>query len=201
MPDPQPSTPRNDRRHERAKQRRVILDAATALFAAHGYHAASMQAIAARAGVSVGYLYKHFAGKEEIFQAILTSHLDRIDELSAEVQQQGLAPLDELRAALAVIARHFDANRDFMRIYHDNLDAVLEHSRDKRAGHHRLLLSVLQRAHAAGEVRDADFELVASAVLGASRELFLALAHRPGDHPFAELPDLLFSLLIDPLRR
>jgi AcrR family transcriptional regulator len=200
MTDPHTTPACPPRREDRARHRQAIIDAATALFAAQGFHAATMQAIAARAEVSVGYLYKHFASKDDIFAAILAGHLDRINELIAEVQQRELPPLTELRATLDVIAHHFNLNRDFMHIYHDNLDAVLEQSHDEKANHRRLLIANLAHAHARGELRACDIELVASAVLGASRELFLALAKRKDDNPFTEMPNLLFSLLIDPLR-
>ncbi len=200
MTDPNATPPRPPRREDRARHRQAILAAATALFAAHGFRATTMQAIAARAGVSVGYLYKHFAGKDAIFTAILTSHLDRIDELAAEVRQRGLPPLEELRRSLEAIAAHFNANRDVMRIYHDNLDAALAQAADRQAGRRRQLVSVLERAQARGELRAIDHELVAAAILGASRELFLTLGERQGDNPFSILPDLLFALLVDPLR-
>jgi len=46
-----------------------ILDAATAVFGAHGYDRASMAAIAARAGVTKPTLYARFGSKERLFQA------------------------------------------------------------------------------------------------------------------------------------
>src|SRR5579859_3846502 len=48
-----------------------ILDAATALFMEQGYGATSMDAIARKAQVSKATLYAHFAGKEELFAAII----------------------------------------------------------------------------------------------------------------------------------
>ncbi len=48
-----------------------ILDAAYALFMAQGYHGTSMRQIAERAGLTLGGVYTHFAGKEEIWVAVL----------------------------------------------------------------------------------------------------------------------------------
>lgn len=48
-----------------------LIEAATAEFAAGGYAATTLDAIAARAGVTKGGLYFHFAGKEELFFAVL----------------------------------------------------------------------------------------------------------------------------------
>ena len=62
--------PRSNRlpRHER---RRQLLDAALEVFVARGYHAAAMDEIAERAGVSKPVLYQHFPSKLELYLALL----------------------------------------------------------------------------------------------------------------------------------
>jgi len=62
--------PRSTRlpRHER---RRQLLDAALEVFVTQGYHAAAMDEIAERAGVSKPVLYQHFPGKLELYLALL----------------------------------------------------------------------------------------------------------------------------------
>lgn len=52
-----------------------ILDAALQEFSAAGYAGARMDDIAARAGLSKGGLYAHFASKEEVFEALLARYL------------------------------------------------------------------------------------------------------------------------------
>ena len=52
-------------------KRRAILHAATDLFAARGYGAVSMDAIAREADVSKATLYAHFASKDRLFAAIV----------------------------------------------------------------------------------------------------------------------------------
>src|SRR5262245_52449203 len=49
-----------------------MLAAAEAVFAESGYASATMAAIAKRARVSTGNLYRYFANKEELFYTILT---------------------------------------------------------------------------------------------------------------------------------
>lgn len=48
-----------------------IISAAAAEFLEYGFNDASMRRIAAAAGMSVSGLYKHFAGKEEMFAALV----------------------------------------------------------------------------------------------------------------------------------
>jgi AcrR family transcriptional regulator len=59
-----------------ATSRDQLLTAAARVFARKGYHGASMSEIAAEAGFSKGALYWSFAGKEELFFALL----DELDE-------------------------------------------------------------------------------------------------------------------------
>lgn len=53
------------------RKREAILDAAIAQFREHGFQRASMDAIAAAAGVSKRTVYNHFPSKDELFAAIL----------------------------------------------------------------------------------------------------------------------------------
>jgi TetR/AcrR family transcriptional repressor of mexJK operon len=56
---------------EPSRKQRQILDAAAALFMAHGYGPVSMDAIARAAGVSKATLYAHFASKDRLFATIV----------------------------------------------------------------------------------------------------------------------------------
>ena len=70
-------------RLSRSARRAQLLVAARDVFAAQGYHAAAMDDIAERAGVSKPVLYQHFPGKLELYQALLTTYAD---ELVAQVE-------------------------------------------------------------------------------------------------------------------
>ena len=62
--DARPRLPRSERRAQ-------LLDAARDVFVAHGFHAAGMEDIAVRAGVSKPVLYQHFPGKLDLYLALL----------------------------------------------------------------------------------------------------------------------------------
>ncbi|APE34701.1 TetR family transcriptional regulator [Nocardia mangyaensis] len=55
-----------------------LLAAASRTFVLRGYHAASMDEIAARASVSKPILYQHFSGKLELYLAVLQGHADAL---------------------------------------------------------------------------------------------------------------------------
>jgi AcrR family transcriptional regulator len=89
----------------RSARRAQLLVAARDVFAAQGYHAAAMDDIAERAGVSKPVLYQHFPGKLELYQALLTTYAD---ELVAQVRSALLATADNEERVQAAVAAYFD---------------------------------------------------------------------------------------------
>ena len=68
----------------RPARRRQLLGAAREVFVAQGYHAAAMDEIAERAGVSKPVLYQHFPGKLELYLALLDESVaDLVGAVSA----------------------------------------------------------------------------------------------------------------------
>ncbi|HEU5353429.1 MAG TPA: TetR/AcrR family transcriptional regulator [Actinocrinis sp.] len=64
----------------RLARRTQLLGAAQEVFVAQGYHAAAMDDIADRAGVSKPVLYQHFPGKLELYLALLDQHCETLVE-------------------------------------------------------------------------------------------------------------------------
>ncbi len=62
----------------RKERRAQLLDSALEVFVAQGYHAAAMDDIADRAGVSKPVLYQHFPGKLDLYLALLEQAADQI---------------------------------------------------------------------------------------------------------------------------
>ncbi len=76
-----------------------LIEVATPLFAEHGYEGTSIEAVLVAAGVSRGALYHHFAGKEALFEAVISAVTERA---TAELQETIGAvtdPVDALRTA------------------------------------------------------------------------------------------------------
>ena len=62
----------------RDARRAQLLESALDVFVAQGYHAAAMDDIAERAGVSKPVLYQHFPGKLELYLALLDNACDQV---------------------------------------------------------------------------------------------------------------------------
>lgn len=87
-----------------AATRRALLDEAAALLEAGGPAAVTLREVGARAGVSRGAPYGHFADKDNLLTAVAAEGWER---LGAEMQglhhDSGLSPTETLRAALIAV--------------------------------------------------------------------------------------------------
>jgi len=84
-----------------------LLEAAQEVFVSSGYHAAAMDEIADRAGVSKPVLYQHFPGKMELYLALLD---DANEQLTAAV----LAALQTATTDAERVAATMDAYFEFV---------------------------------------------------------------------------------------
>jgi len=83
------------------RTRQAILDAALALFAEKGYFGTSLRDVAKAVGVRESALYNYFAGKEALFEALLSAESAiKSEQLSAILD----APADDGRAVLERLA-------------------------------------------------------------------------------------------------
>jgi AcrR family transcriptional regulator len=88
------------------KARRVqLLGAARDVFAAQGYHAAAMDDIADRAGISKPVLYQHFPSKLELYQALLTTYAE---ELVGRLRTALEATSDNEQRVRGAVSAYFD---------------------------------------------------------------------------------------------
>jgi AcrR family transcriptional regulator len=81
-------------------QRAAILDAAVDLLAEKGYAGCSMAAVAARAGIATGSVYRHFPGKAELvvelFRIVVGHEVDAVARAAAQ-------PGDLVQRVVAVV--------------------------------------------------------------------------------------------------
>ena len=89
----------------RPARRRQLLGAAQEVFVAQGYHAAAMDEIAERAGVSKPVLYQHFSGKLELYLALLD---ESVDALTATVRRALESTTDNKQRVTATFTAFFD---------------------------------------------------------------------------------------------
>jgi AcrR family transcriptional regulator len=85
-------------RHESAEVRQAqILQAAIAVCGEKGYHAARVDDIAERAGLSKGAVYHHFDSKQAIYTAVLEHMLDETTATMSRLDAEGATVAEVLR--------------------------------------------------------------------------------------------------------
>lgn len=88
-------------RQDSLRNREKLLVAAAAVFRETGGEG-TLEAVARRAGVGIGTLYRHFPTREALFEAVYRREIDQLAELSAKLEGTG-DPVAALRAFLQAL--------------------------------------------------------------------------------------------------
>ena len=82
-------------RVDAVRNRERVLEAAKAVFSAGGPDA-SLEAVARRAGVGIGTLYRHFPTREALFEAVYRREVQQLGELAEQLKTEA-EPVEALR--------------------------------------------------------------------------------------------------------
>jgi AcrR family transcriptional regulator len=157
----------------RAATREAIVAAALARVAVGGYASTGVQAVARRAGVAVGTVYRHFPSKghlfAEVFRRTAEPELQVVIDVSAA---NGRPAAARIGAAVEAFCRRALAAPvlAYAQIA-EPVDPAVESERLRlRVGYHDVFARVLDDGVAAGELRPHDTQTVAAALVGALGE-------------------------------
>ena len=139
-------------RADSIRNRERLLKAAARVFRAGGPDA-SLEAVAERAGVVIGTLYRHFPTREALFEAVYRREVDELGAL-AERLAQGPAPVDALRQWLGAVVELVATKKGMLAAL-----ALAAHAPPELYAYSFERLSkavgaLLARAVAAGQIRD-----------------------------------------------
>ncbi len=135
-----------------------ILNAARAVFATRGFSDATVEEIAAAAGIAKGTVYLYFSSKKDIYFAALKQGLLDLLERTQKAMETATGVQAKLRAFVRTRIEYAEANRDFFKIYHSEFgnltkvayDSVFQQLYLQQA---KALEAVLQAAVERGEIR------------------------------------------------
>ncbi len=114
---------RRDR--NKLRNRREILDAALEVFAAKGYHQASMQAIADRADFAVSTLYALFENKEDLYRKVSAGVGHQCGEIFDTAMARGGNPYEKLINFARAKANIWRESPDGIRMLENELHAQM----------------------------------------------------------------------------
>lgn len=141
-----PRSPRADAVRNRAR----VLEAGAAAFAEHGAEV-PMDDVAARAGVGVGTVYRHFATKQDLLDALL---LERVGEALESARDASGAddPWEGFASVMRGAAEMQAADRGFAGLLAAGAGQS-EAVQAAKAELHEAIAAVMRRAQDAGELR------------------------------------------------
>ncbi len=141
--------------------------AALVLFAASGIDAVTTRAIATRAGVAEGSIYRHYPGKEALASALFDAIHGRLYEL---VENAITGAGDDFEAAVTqVVAVYCEAADRDRTLFEYHLTHMFRFGRNETPGRPdptALIVRRIERAMADGDCPRGDAELKAAAALG-----------------------------------
>ena len=164
-------TPRTEAR--KAATREAIVAAALDQVAEGGYASAGVQAVAARAGVAVGTVYRHFPSKADLFAEVFRRASQRELDVMAQVAEDATLPArDRIAAAAEAFCRRALAGPVLAyALIAEPVDPAVEAERLRlRRGYRDVFVRVLREGVAAGEIADHDSEVLGAALTGALGE-------------------------------
>jgi AcrR family transcriptional regulator len=157
----------------RAEVRERIVRAAWDLIAHGGYAEARVVAVAERAGVATGTVYRHFPSKAELFAEVFRRASQREVDAMAEATRADGRPAAERAATAAEIwaRRALRGRRLAYALLAEPVDPLVEAERlEFRRAYRDVVAALIADGVAAGELPKQDPEVAAAALVGALGE-------------------------------
>jgi AcrR family transcriptional regulator len=153
-----------------------------------------MDVIAAKAEISKPMLYLYYGSKEELFGACLNRELARFIDGVREDIDLDQSPKHLLQNTIVAFMRYIDANRASWIVMYTQATSSQAFAHAVREGRERIIAMVsrLLQAGTRNPEPDADFEMMAVALVGAGEAVATRLS--TGDTDVDEAAELMINL-------
>jgi AcrR family transcriptional regulator len=181
-----------------------VYSAALRLFREKGYHATSMQDIAAAVGLYKGSLYHYIGGKEDllarVFEGAMGTLLEDVERIAADTSSGSATQMRALISAhVLAVANNLDALTVFLHEWRELAGDSLANVRQQRERYVQLVSDIITRGVRAGEFRVPDVHIATLGVLGMCN--WLCQWYRPGGRLTpAEIANYFSAMVLDGLR-
>ncbi|OOM71437.1 fatty acid metabolism regulator protein [Clostridium puniceum] len=151
------------------KTKNLIFESAIKIFSESGYRGATMDDIAANAGLVKGTLYYHFKSKEEIFNFIVQEGLKILQNQVIEIQEMNIGPIEKLIKICKIQLTFLYGYTDFFKVVMSQLWGN-ESRQDELRQKIRIYISEIEvnikNAMENGQIEKGDTELIAFQFFG-----------------------------------
>lgn len=140
------------KRADSVRNRERLLDAARAVFSAGGPDA-SMEAVARKAELGIGTLYRNFPSREALFQAVYSREVDELVDLGAALAEES-DPVDALRKWMRGAIRMVATKRGMLAALSPTFEGTEDFYADTARRLAAAVAALMRRGVAAGRLRD-----------------------------------------------
>ena len=163
-------TPRTEAKRAEARER--VVTAAHDLIAQGGYKAAPVAAVARRAGLATGSVYRHFPSKADLFAEVFRRASQREVDAMAQASVGDGPVLERLAAGVELWARRaLRGRRLAWALLAEPVDPAVEAERlHFRRAYRDGIAALIREGIDGGELPDQDADLTAAALVGAIGE-------------------------------
>jgi AcrR family transcriptional regulator len=185
-----------------------ILEAARCVFARRGFNVATVDEIAAEAGLAKGTIYLYFRSKQEIYLEALRRSVALLRDETERNMAATLGTRAKLRAFVHTRLSFFERHRDFFKIIHSESANLFTHPVAMRRGLRELYLSqagaleeALEQGSRQGELRSLPAADVAFLIYDMTRGLVARRLLEPAAPDIHEDTTLVVDLVWEGIRR
>jgi AcrR family transcriptional regulator len=200
--------PRKRVRPTREQTRARLLDAAATVFTERGYDRATLDEVAAAAGLTKGAVYSSFTGKEELFYALMRQRIGERVVLAGRAVDRQDSAREMMRDAGSAVASLIESESDWHLLFIEFWSRAVrdpalreEFTHERRSARALIARFLQQRAVEAGVQLPAEPEQLAIAVLALSNGIaieHLADPERVDPSVFTAILSLLLDGLLLP---
>ena len=191
------------RERERRQRRLDILHAAEDVFAAHGFHAASIEQIAKAAEYATGTVYLYFRDKEALYLELFEEKIRELSELIRRQTDGIKEPVEAIRRLVEARMDYFERNRAFFRIYaregmnrfetrHDRWTGIIQ----LYADYLEFVAGIIRSGQRRGLFRKGDAHQFAVALSGMMIQLTRDQLQSQVERPLTDLSPFVVELFV-----
>lgn len=192
--DPINDKTKNDKYHR-------ILEAAVAVFAGSGFHAATISQIAKAAGVADGTIYLYFKNKDDILVHFFNYKTRQVFARFREEVDQVQTAVDKLRNLIRRHLEEFQKDRHMAVLYQAETHRINRLAEEQIREMHKMYLDLIAEIVEQGQVegairRDLYVGLVKRYIIGGVDEVINTWLHSDGQYDLTSMADPLVDLFI-----
>lgn len=150
--------------------RTKILKSAADIFVRKGYHQTTVDEIARAMGVAKGTIYNHFAGKEDLYLAVIRGCVDLLQERLRQAAARGKNAREKIMNLIGSQLHFFEQEKDLVLLFLTEFFGRDAHrgklATDMLSGCLETIRSVIAEGIGDGTLREVDLEIATSSLFG-----------------------------------